>query len=98
MSLYRGDAQWVRVGDLNTRQTTDIARPQDRRIIQRIRHPNYRRPAQYNDIALLKMQSPVTFNAYVRPACLDIRGNHPAGEKSVATGWGIVDWCKFLMV
>ncbi|NP_001166061.1 serine protease 142 precursor [Nasonia vitripennis] len=87
-----GNAEWVRVGDLNLRSNSDDAQPQDRRIAQRIRHPNYRRPAQYNDIALLRLQSPVTFNAYVRPACLSIQPNAPAGTKAVAAGWGVVDW------
>ncbi|KAJ8686281.1 hypothetical protein QAD02_022075 [Eretmocerus hayati] len=91
-SVQWGDATWVRVGDLNLRSNSDDARPQDRLITQRIRHPEYRRPAQYNDIALLRLQSPVTFNAFVRPACLSLDQRLKTGENAVATGWGIVDW------
>ncbi|XP_058797877.1 serine protease snake-like isoform X2 [Phymastichus coffea] len=87
-----GDALWVRLGDLNTRQTSDNAQPQNRRIVDRIRYVYYHQPVQYNDIALLKLEQPVIFNAYVRPACLDYKGNQRVGDRAVATGWGIVDW------
>ncbi|XP_014203299.1 serine protease snake-like isoform X2 [Copidosoma floridanum] len=91
-SFQWGYAEHIRVGDLNLESKKDDARPQDRRVIERVRHPDYKKPAQYNDIALLKMDRPVTFDAYVRPACLSLNPNIQTGEKTVVAGWGIVDW------
>ncbi|KAF9818370.1 hypothetical protein SFRURICE_017792 [Spodoptera frugiperda] len=60
--------------------------------IRRIhKHPDYRPPKVYNDIALLELVSDVKFRTEIRPACLwfqqDLRGH----EKVIATGWGVVD-------
>ncbi|XP_008547524.1 serine protease snake [Microplitis demolitor] len=89
-SLDYGKATRVRVGDLNLKRSDDDARPQVRKIISIIRHPDYKKPLEYHDIALLKLESPVKFDAWVRPACL------PYGmmntENAIATGWGRVDW------
>ncbi|XP_014219961.1 venom protease-like [Copidosoma floridanum] len=87
-----GYAKYVRVGDLNLESEDDDAKPQERNVFLRIRHPDYKRPDQYNDIALLKMDRPVTFDAYVRPACLSLNPNIPPGEKTIVAGWGITDW------
>lgn len=88
-----GKAAWVRVGDLNLNRTDDDAKPQDIRIIERIRHPLYKRPPEYHDIALLKLETNVTFSKWVIPACLpytfpDI-GQH---TEAIATGWGLLEW------
>lgn len=94
-TTIRGNAVYARIGDLNLLTRDDDARPQERRIVERIRHPEYKRPAEYNDIALLKLDSPVKFDAYVRPACLSTQPNffsRSAEPKAVATGWGRVDW------
>lgn len=80
---------------MNLQKTNDNAKPQNRRIVERIRHPNYKRPSKYHDIALLRLESAITFDAYVRPACLDVKGNHATvGNKAVATGWGTTEWGK----
>ena len=81
----------MRVGDLNLKTSDDDAKPQNKRIAQAIRHPNFATDQRYNDIALLRLESPVTFNAYVRPACLSVKSSFAEGEKAVATGWGVVD-------
>ncbi|XP_046750336.1 serine protease snake-like [Diprion similis] len=86
-----GAAKWVRVGDLNLERSDDGASPEDRRIAERIRHPEYQRPAQYHDIALLRLESRVPFNAWIRPACLHTSPT-TGTEKAIATGWGHVEW------
>lgn len=84
------------MGDLNLKRSDDDARPQVRKIISIIRHPDYKKPLEYHDIALLKLESPVKFDAWVRPACL------PYGmmntENAIATGWGRVDWGNFYLL
>lgn len=93
--LQRGAATWVRVGDLNLVRTNDDARPQDIKIAKRIKHPDYKGLSEYHDIAILRLEKEVTYNAWVRPACLPIDlPDIGTDNKAVATGWGLVDWCK----
>ncbi|XP_015111209.1 serine protease snake [Diachasma alloeum] len=91
-SLNGGAAEWVRVGDLDLKQNDDDAKPQQRKVIERIRHPSYKASSHYHDIALLRMESPVTFDAWVRPACLPTVSSEQLPEKAIATGWGKVNW------
>ncbi|KAL0966579.1 hypothetical protein UPYG_G00297040 [Umbra pygmaea] len=56
-------------------------------------HPNYNKITVDNDIALLRLASPVTFTKYIIPACLPGRGLaervlHLNGTNTVVTGWG----------
>ena len=89
--FHRGVPKWVRVGELNFKITTDDAMPQTRSIAKMIKHPKYKRIFKYHDIALLKLDSPVTFNAYARPACLSLVPSYPDDYRisAVATGWGL---------
>lgn len=90
-----GAAKWVRVGDLNLVQTNDDARPQDIKVAERIRHPDYKGPSEYNDIAILRLEKEAIYNAYVRPACLPVDlPDIGTDNKAVATGWGLVDWSE----
>uniref|UniRef100_A0A3P9LFG8 Peptidase S1 domain-containing protein n=1 Tax=Oryzias latipes TaxID=8090 RepID=A0A3P9LFG8_ORYLA len=41
-----------------------------RTVSRIIVHPNYNSPPKDNDVALLKLTSPVTFNNYISPVCL----------------------------
>ncbi|KAL7302302.1 hypothetical protein TKK_0004965 [Trichogramma kaykai] len=85
-ALQWGDAEWVRLGVTNMLQTRNA---QDRRIVDRIRHPKYKASSKYYDIALLRLETPVKFNGYVRPACLSLDSRLPVGQNSLATGWGL---------
>ncbi|XP_011251548.2 serine protease snake-like [Camponotus floridanus] len=90
---YWGNATWVRVGDLNLVQTNDDAMPQDIRIAERIKHPEYKTRTVYNDIAILRLEKEATYNAWVRPACLPVDlPDIGTDNKAVASGWGLVDW------
>ncbi|XP_047542905.1 serine protease Hayan-like [Vanessa atalanta] len=51
-----------------------------------IRHPKYKLPKSYYDLAIVKMASTVTFSNVIRPACLGIPP--PPGEPIIASGWG----------
>ncbi|KAG8232282.1 hypothetical protein J437_LFUL011222 [Ladona fulva] len=53
-----------------------------------IRHPGYRPPAKYNDIALLRLRNPVRpFTQSLRPACL-YQDPSFRFSRAVASGWG----------
>ncbi|XP_014488515.1 PREDICTED: serine protease persephone-like [Dinoponera quadriceps] len=90
-----GIAKWARIGDLNLLQTNDSTQPQTIKIIERITHPNYKRPSAYHDIAVLKLETSVDYTAWVRPACLPIDMPDIGRDgKAIATGWGRVDWAE----
>ena len=54
-----------------------------------ILHENYNPTTIDNDIAILKLKTPLTFNANVQRACLPEASFVPSG-KAVASGWGLV--------
>uniref|UniRef100_A0A8C5EC84 Mast cell tryptase-like n=1 Tax=Gouania willdenowi TaxID=441366 RepID=A0A8C5EC84_GOUWI len=60
-----------------------------RSVSQIIVHPNYNNTLLNNDIALMKLSSPITFTEYIRPACLASNSSqfHNA-TLCWATGWG----------
>uniref|UniRef100_A0A161MMD7 Venom protease-like protein n=1 Tax=Triatoma infestans TaxID=30076 RepID=A0A161MMD7_TRIIF len=86
-----GPARWARVGDLDISSTNEDARPQEKRIIQIIKHPNYKEPAVYNDVALFKLDSVVLLNNWVAPICLHTE-NEINAVKATVTGWGRLDF------
>ncbi|BES88123.1 serine protease [Nesidiocoris tenuis] len=82
-----GKARWARLGELDYATNADDARIQNRRIVQHINHPGYKPPIVYNDIALHKLDSPVTFDQYVAPICLQTTFDIPQ-LKATVVGWG----------
>uniref|UniRef100_A0A3P9LD91 Peptidase S1 domain-containing protein n=1 Tax=Oryzias latipes TaxID=8090 RepID=A0A3P9LD91_ORYLA len=60
-----------------------------RTVSRIIVHPNYNSPLNDNDVALLKLTSPVTFNDYISPVCLAAQGSDfPGGTTAWVTGFG----------
>uniref|UniRef100_A0A8D3B1V1 Peptidase S1 domain-containing protein n=1 Tax=Scophthalmus maximus TaxID=52904 RepID=A0A8D3B1V1_SCOMX len=56
-----------------------------------ILHPNYDSDTNNNDIALLRLSSPVKFTDYIRPVCLAASGSvFNNGTDCWVTGWGAV--------
>uniref|UniRef100_A0A8C8DN99 Peptidase S1 domain-containing protein n=1 Tax=Oryzias sinensis TaxID=183150 RepID=A0A8C8DN99_9TELE len=52
-------------------------------------HPNYISNTKDNDIALLQLSSPVTFNNYITPVCLAATNStFYSGVNTWVTGWG----------
>ncbi|KAG8234521.1 hypothetical protein J437_LFUL011097 [Ladona fulva] len=93
-----GPAKWVLLGAVALINTTatDGNNGQIHPIIRRIRHPEYKPPAKYNDIALFEIGPAVTPNPRslsgeddIRPACLSLNRNFTS-SKAIATGWGRV--------
>lgn len=58
--------------------------------VSRIRqHPHFQKDTFMNDIAVLRLKRPVTFNEYIRPVCLPNRTEETYFAKTaIATGWG----------
>ena len=52
-----------------------------------ISHPMYSSSTFNNDIALVKLSSPIQFGTYVKPVCLPKDGSYvPVGTKCFVTG------------
>ena len=83
------------LGDLNLERTDDDARPENYRIIERIKYNKYQGRFAYHDIALLKLEKDVEFNAWIRPSCLPYSlPDIGTDGKATASGWGRVDFLE----
>ena len=76
------------------RQTLEGENPNEVSIdvAQIVLHPMYDSDSSDNDIALLKLSSPVTFTDYIRPVCLAASDSvFNNGTDSWVTGWGRIN-------
>ncbi|XP_046409252.1 uncharacterized protein LOC124174198 [Ischnura elegans] len=91
-----GQAQWVLLGTvtLASNDSSSSKGGQIHGIFRRMRHPGYKPPAKYNDVALLEIGPAVTKNPKsvlseeLHPACLSTDSKNP--KSLIATGWGRV--------
>ena len=79
------------MGDLNYGSNADDAQPHQYRIVERIKHDGFKVPSKYNDIALVKIDGPVQFNNYIRPACLP-QSRTIETKHVIASGWGRLNY------
>lgn len=90
-------AKWVRLGELDIASDTDVAKPTDFSIVERVVHPDYKITENYNDIALFLLDSAVIFSAFMKPICLNTDQNlNP--KDLIATGWGQTNSGKFFEI
>lgn len=62
---------------------------QKRNLKQVIPHPNYNHHTFDSDIALMELDSPVTYSDYIKPICLPAAQHEfPPGQDVWITGWG----------
>lgn len=86
----QGEPRWVKLGDLNITSNADDAKPAVYSIIKIHDHPLYNKNLHFHDISLFELNSTVTMNPYVRPACLSTSTTNPVGSKGSITGWGLI--------
>lgn len=67
---------------------------QERKIAERIKHPDYKPSVKYHDIALFKLDRPLELNPRVRPACLEVNSQIP-GKSAIASGFGKTSYGQF---
>ncbi|XP_052863582.1 uncharacterized protein LOC128270220 [Anopheles cruzii] len=78
--------------------------PQDIAIVAKIPHPEYVPTSveQFNDIALLRLQTVVAFSDFVKPICLpvasDLRTKNYVGFRMQVAGWGRTATARFSTV
>ncbi|XP_011341349.1 serine protease snake isoform X2 [Ooceraea biroi] len=80
-----GPATKVRAGLINLSTPDDAM--QERNIVERIKHPDYKGSVRYHDIALFKLDRPLELNPRVRPACLEA-STQISGKSAIASGFG----------
>ncbi|XP_076651149.1 trypsin V-B isoform X2 [Halictus rubicundus] len=56
-----------------------------------VRHPGYKPPSMYDDIALVKLDRVIGFNNSIRPACLYLRYDSVPVQAWVS-GWGVTEF------
>ncbi|XP_024281177.1 transmembrane protease serine 9 [Oncorhynchus tshawytscha] len=81
------------------RQNQEGSNPNEvsRTVAQIVLHPVYDSDTNDNDIALLRLTSPVNFTNYIRPVCLAASDSfYHNGTDSWVTGWGKINEGKFL--
>ncbi|XP_039308409.1 serine protease persephone isoform X2 [Solenopsis invicta] len=80
----------VRVGSEDLKSVGDDA--QRIRISNVITHPQYKRSVNYNDVAILKLSTPVRIGSNVRPICIQTKSldsmNVQSNVTFVVIGWG----------
>ena len=78
----------VRFGEHDL-ESTDEPHPHiDRKVLKIIKHPQYD-PRKYdNDIALLKLATPVDYDVNIIPICLPPGDKKLVGETAWVKGWG----------
>jgi len=77
----------IRLGD-HTLSTTSESNQLTRSVSKIINHPNYQGGSEINDIALIKLSSPVNFRTGVWPVCLPPKTPTYANKDATVTGWG----------
>ncbi|XP_044060073.1 ST14 transmembrane serine protease matriptase a [Siniperca chuatsi] len=77
---------WEAYLGLHTQQKSAGVKKNLKQIIP---HPNYNAYTFDNDIALMELESPVTYSDYIRPICLPSpQHDFPVGSTVWITGWG----------
>lgn len=81
------------MGKVSILTNDDDAVPLDRDIVQIIKHPKYNGGTKKNDIALMRLASPVPFtDSNIRPACLRTTlTDEPPNKELFLTGWGATE-------
>ncbi|XP_075989552.1 venom protease-like [Anticarsia gemmatalis] len=88
-SREQGPATYALVGAL----TRSDAQQKSKwyRVKRIIKHPEYKPPVKYNDIALLETEKQIQLSQFVVPACLHV-GDPIDDERVLATGWGLTTY------
>ncbi|KAI5646907.1 trypsin domain-containing protein [Phthorimaea operculella] len=77
----------VILGDHDQTITTESAAIM-RAVTSIVRHRSFDADSYNNDIALLKLRKPITFNKIIKPVCLPPANLEPAGKQGIVVGWG----------
>ncbi|CAH1153546.1 unnamed protein product [Phaedon cochleariae] len=77
----------VRLGEYDFGRRNET-RSRDLLVAEIIEHENFELSSYDNDIAILRLETPTSFNSYIWPICLPMRGREYVDETVVVAGWG----------
>lgn len=77
----------VRLGEYNFK-TQDETRSRDHPVAEIIEHENFVLATYENDIAIVRLQKPTSFNTYIWPICLPPIDEDFENETVIVAGWG----------
>lgn len=77
----------VRLGEYNFR-TNDETRSRDHPVAEIIPHEEFVLATYANDIAIVRLKKPTSFNTYIWPICLPPRRGEYENETVTVAGWG----------
>ncbi|OQV17986.1 putative Coagulation factor XI [Hypsibius exemplaris] len=77
----------VRLGEYDVQETSEPPF-QDYKVVDAIIHAGYHSGTLRNDMAVLVLDAPVKFNAYIAPVCLPEPGASYGPALCTVTGWG----------
>lgn len=85
--------EWNIATDIDCIGDTCSDPPQDIPVEEIVVHPRYKGRPKYNDIALLRLATPVVFTKYIRAICLPVTQNLRMendfhGVRFEVSGWG----------
>lgn len=79
----------VRMGDHNLDDPND-AITVEKKVKLIVKNKQFSMQTLHHDVAILVMDSPVTYAKNIRPICLASGSNQYAGEKVTVSGWGLL--------
>ncbi|XP_051546815.1 transmembrane protease serine 9-like [Myxocyprinus asiaticus] len=86
---YKKASLWIAVVGRHDLENANETCQQTVKVDKIIQHENYIQKTKENDIALLKLHTPLVFNECVRPVAIWI-GDLPSQESCTVTGWGAI--------
>lgn len=87
MSSWDVSRLTVRLGDHNIKSNSET-RHIEKKVKRLVRHRGFDSRTLYNDVAILTLDSPVTFSRNVKPICLPTGNSQYAGQTATVIGWG----------
>ncbi|XP_045540983.1 serine protease snake [Papilio machaon] len=88
-SVGVGRVKYALVGILSRSEITEGSQRYD--LEMSIRHPDYKPPSKYHDIALLKTKTEIVLSSRVVPACLHVDMSAD-DARALASGWGFTKY------
>ncbi|XP_064088777.1 uncharacterized protein LOC135203089 isoform X2 [Macrobrachium nipponense] len=86
---YKHDDFKVRLGEWQVDKYEEPLKYQDVNIISITVHPNFKSASLHNDIALIELETPLTFQFHINSVCLPNANQIPeSGTRCFASGWG----------
>ncbi|XP_056311085.1 ovochymase-1 [Danio aesculapii] len=86
---YKKPSMWNAVVGIHNLENTNESSRESIQVQKILSHKYYNQKTNENDIALLKLQSPVVFSKFVRPIGV-FNNDLPSLENCTVTGWGAV--------